>query len=197
MLDKVVQKDWVSVAKIGRAVGFKGEVLLHLLSDFPESLQSGNIYLSQVGNLTLEYYQPKRSVAKFIQIDSKEATRQITNLILYTTQEQSKKQCKLKENEFFWFDIVGSAIVENGEILGWVNEIERFCEQDYLSVKTAFALVAQNLPKSFLIPYNARYILEVESKKDFTIHSKAGPKNTCDEQKIIHTQFCREILENS
>lgn len=101
MFGKSVQKDWVSVAKIGRSIGFKGEVFLHLLSDFPESLQSGNVYLSQFGNLTLESYQAKRSIAKFTEIDSKEAAKQIVNLVLYTTQEQCKQQCKLKENEFF------------------------------------------------------------------------------------------------
>lgn len=198
MFGKSVQKDWVSVAKIGRSTGFKGEVFLHLLSDFPESLQSGNIYLSQFGNLTLESYQAKRSIAKFIEINSKEAAKKIVNLVLYTTQEQCKQQCKLKENEFFWFELVGSEIVENGEILGVVSEIERFCAQDYLSVKTDFALVAQNFPKSFLIPYNARYILGVESKKDSTIHSKEESKeSTSATPKIIYTQFCREILENS
>lgn len=165
MFGKSVQKDWVSVAKIGRSIGFKGEVFLHLLSDFPESLQSGNVYLSQFGNLTLESYQAKRSIAKFTEIDSKEAAKQIVNLVLYTTQEQCKQQCKLKENEFFWFELVGGEIVENGEILGIVSEIERFCGQDYLFVKTDFALIAQNFPKNFLIPYNARYILGVESKK--------------------------------
>ena len=103
-------------------------------------------------------------------------------MILYTTQEQSKAQCELKENEFFWFEIVGSEIVENGEILGVVSEIERFSAQDYLNVKTSSTLTAQNLPKSFLIPYTARYILSVDSMQN---------------PKIIHTQLCKEILENS
>lgn len=181
-IQKRVQEDWVSVAKIGRSVGFRGEVFLHLLSDFPESLQAGNIYLSQIGNLTLEYYHKKSSVAKFSQIDSKESAKQIANLILYTTKEQSKEHCKLQENEFFWFDIVGSQIVEKGESLGFVSEIERFCKQDFLLVKTDDALLAQKFPKSFLVPYSARYILEVDSKQ---------------EPKIIKTQFCKEILENS
>lgn len=70
-----------------------------------------------------------------------------------------------QRKRIFWFELVGGEIVENGEILGIVSEIERFCGQDYLFVKTDFALIAQNFPKNFLIPYNARYILGVESKK--------------------------------
>lgn len=182
MLGQSIQKDWVSVAKVGRAVGFRGEVFLHLLSDFPESLQAGNTYFSQVGNLTLEYYYIKSSVAKFIEISSKENAKRIANLTLYATQQQSKEQCKLKENEFFWFDIIGSEIVEEGETLGLVSEIDRFCEQDFLLIKTADVLKDKKLPKSFLIPYTKRYILEVDSTR---------------EPKVIRTQFCKEILENS
>lgn len=182
MLGKSIQKDWVSVAKIGRAVGFKGEVFLHLLSDFPESLRAGNVYFSQLGNLTLEYYRIQSSIAKFVEISSKENAKQITNLMLYTTQQQSKAQCKLKENEFFWFDIIGSEIIEEGETLGLVSEIDRFCEQDFLLIKTADALKEKKLPKSFLIPYTSRYIVEVDSTQ---------------EPKVIRTQFCKEILENS
>lgn len=231
MLHKSIPKDWVSVAKIGRSLGFKGDVILHLLSDFPESLKCGNTYHSHFGDLTLEHYSPQKSTAKFKEINSKEEAKGITNLILYATQEQCKEQCKLGKEEFFWFEIVGSEIVEKGEVLGVVGEIERFCGQDYLSIKTASALVAQNLPKSFLIPYTARYILEVESaqplqveleadstqslkgdfkrgfKQDSAWDSKLKTDSTKDldsktespnpAPKIIHTQFCKEILENS
>ena len=60
-----IQKDWVSVAKIGRAVGVKGEVLLHLLTDFPESLKSGNTYFTQNGALTIQNYNKENSRVKF------------------------------------------------------------------------------------------------------------------------------------
>ncbi|TLD82917.1 16S rRNA processing protein RimM [Helicobacter sp. MIT 11-5569] len=182
MLSKAIPKDWVSVAKIGRSLGFKGDVLLHLLSDFPQSLKAGNSYHSQFGDLTLEYYSPNKSTAKFKEINSKEEAKQIVNCVLYSTQEETKAQCVLEDNAFFWFEIIGSKIVENGEILGIVSEIDRFCNQDYLMITTDSALLTQKLPKSFLIPYNARYILNVESQ--------AQPK-------IIHTQFCKDILENS
>ncbi|WP_299546393.1 ribosome maturation factor RimM [uncultured Helicobacter sp.] len=178
-----VPKDWVSVAKIGRSLGFKGDVILHLFSDFPESFKAGNVYHTPFGDLTLESYSPQKSVAKFKEINSKEEAKQIVNCIVYSTQEESKEQCALEDNAFFWFELVGSAVIENDEMLGVVSEIDRFCNQDYLFVKTDSSLVTKGLPKSFLIPYNARYILNVESKMDST--------------KAIHTQFCKEILENS
>lgn len=178
-----IPKDWVAVAKIGRSLGFKGDVVLHLLSDFPESFKAGNVYHSQVRDLTLESYSLQKSIAKFQEINSKEEAKQIVNCILYSTQEESKEQCKLEDNAFFWFELIGGLIVESGEVLGEIGEIDRFCNQDYLHIKTNSVLVAQGLPKSFLIPYNTRYILKVESKMDSA--------------KVIHTQFCKDILENS
>lgn len=178
----VVKDNWVSVAKIGRSIGVKGEILLHLFSDFPESITPKTTYFSQFGDLSVEYYIPKKSLVKFTQINSKEEAKQIVNLILYTTQEQSKEVCALKDNEFFWFDMIGSVIVEDGVILGVVYEIDRFCNQDYLYIKTDSALVTQNLPKNFLIPYMERYIIKVDSIQN---------------PKIIHTKYCKEILENS
>ncbi|WP_134044797.1 ribosome maturation factor RimM [Helicobacter pullorum] len=177
-----IQKDWVSVAKIGRPVGVKGEVLLHLLTDFPEVLKVGDTYFSQIGDLTIQYYNKENSRIKFTQINSREIAKQFTNLILYTTQDFTKEHCKLKEDEFFWFEIIGSKILELGEILGEVCEIERFGQKDFLSIKTSHDLQAKGFPKSFLVPYEKRYIKEVD------IHTTP---------KIIHTNFCKEILENS
>ncbi len=175
-------QDLVAVAQVGRAYGVKGEVVLHILSDFPESIKSGNTYFSKFGDLTLLSYCPIKSIAKFAQIHSREEVQQITNLTLYTTQEATKEQCELKEGEFFWFDIIGSEVIENSEILGRVFAIDRFCGNDYLMIETSSNLTEQNLPKSFLIPYIERYILEVESTRN---------------PKAIHTRFCKEILENS
>lgn len=178
-----VSKDWVSVARVGRSFGFRGHVFLNLLTDFPESFEVGNVYHLQFRDLILESYSPQKSVAKFKEINSKEEARQIVNCVLYSTQEESRKSCSLEDGMFFWFDIIGSQIVENGESLGIVSAIDRFCSQDYLYITTDFALLVHGFPKSFLIPYNARYILHVESPI-------AGPK-------IIYTQFCKDILENS
>lgn len=182
MLHKVIPSDWVSVARVGRSFGFKGDVILHLFSDFPQFLKAGNSYHLQFRDLTLEYYSPEKSIAKFKEINSKEEAKQIVNCMLYSTQEKTKEQCVLEDNAFFWFDIIGSRIIENGEELGIVREIDRFCNQDYLMVATDSALLRQKLPKTFLIPYTQRYILDVDSSS---------------KPKVIYTQFCKEILENS
>ena len=51
---------------------------------------------------------------------------------------------------------------ENGELLGKVSEVQRLADIDYLFIQTDKALVANELPKSFLIPNISRYILSVD-----------------------------------
>ena len=52
-------------------------------------------------------------------------------------------------------------------LLGTVVEVERIGPQDYLLIKTDNALVAQELPATFLIPYIDRFVLNIdlETKK--------------------------------
>ena len=147
-----------------------------------KDLKVGDTYFSQIGDLTIQSYNKENSRIKFTQINSREIAKQFTNLILYTTQDFTKEHCKLKEDEFFWFEIIGSKILESEEVLGEVCEIERFGQKDFLSIKTSHDLQAKGFPKSFLVPYEKRYIKEVD------IHTTP---------KIIHTNFCKEILENS
>ena len=180
-MQKKIQKDWVSVAKIGRCVGVKGQVLLHLLTDFPQSIKPSCSFFTDFCDLQLESYDKNRFLAKFSNIDSKEEAQKLVNLILYTTQDSTRSLCVLKKDEFFWFDIIESKIFENNEFLGVVSEIERFGSEDYLVIKTAQNLVDRGFVRSFMIPYTKRYILEVKD---------TNPKE-------ISVQFCKEILENS
>ncbi|CAM2905973.1 ribosome maturation factor RimM [Helicobacter burdigaliensis] len=178
-----VPKNWVSVAKIGRSVGLKGELLLHLMSDFPESIQKDGVYYTQKGEeLFVESYNIKRSLVKFVGIDSQNDAKKLTNCILYSTQAQTKKTCKLEEGEFFWFDLIGARVIEQGEVLGSVEDIERMGTSDFLRVCTSKELQELKMPNFFIIPFMERFIIEVLEKEGL---------------KEIYTRFCKDILENS
>ena len=83
----------VEVAKLGRAVGLKGELKLHLLSDFPEQFKKGAKFKIDDKELVVEYYNPKRGVIKFLGINSPEDARKLTNKIIYSTIEETKATC--------------------------------------------------------------------------------------------------------
>ncbi|RXJ69573.1 16S rRNA processing protein RimM [Halarcobacter ebronensis] len=173
----------IYVGKLGKAVGLKGHLRLFIDSDFPEQFKKGAIF-STNKKLTLKVaeYIPSRDLIKFENYDNLEISKKLTNQELYVSQEDSKNNCNLEKNEYFWFDIIDCKIIEDKKELGYVKDIHRYPLDDYLEVVTETKLVDElKLPKTFLIPYKRdTYILSVDIDK-----------------KIIETKDCYAILENS
>ena len=64
--------------------------------------------------------------------------------------------------------------------LGNIVDIDRMLNTDYLVIDTHSQLVEEGMPKSFLLPYIPRYIVDVDL-----------------EQKRVYTVDARDILEAS
>lgn len=109
--------------------------------------------------LTLNAYNPHTKVLYWNQITSKNQSDFLRNVIFYSSISDTRKFCKLQENEFFYFDIIGMSVVENGEILGIVRDIQEIAHTYY------FVLDAD-----FLIPYIDRYVVKIDihTKQIFT-----------------------------
>lgn len=164
------------VAKIGKTVGLKGQLKLHIDSDFPEQFKKDAIFITHKNQkLQIETVNLKNKLVKFIGIDTIEDAKRYINSQLLSTQEDTVKNCKLKDKQFFWFDIIDCDIIENGKLLGKVSEVHRYPIDDYLEVVTTPDMINQdsNLPKTFLIPYNDNYIVNVnlETKEIHTINT--------------------------
>ena len=152
----------LSVARLGRSVGLKGEMKLHELTDFPEQFKKGAVFHTDRGELTIQSYNPKRGTVKFEGIDSPEEAKRYTNAYLYSDEERTKRELQLGEGEYFWFDIIGSDIYEEGERLGKVRDIQRLPSCDYLDIATDETLIQEGLPKSFLLPFQDPFIKKVD-----------------------------------
>ena len=156
----------IPIAKIGKTYGIKGWQRIHLLTDFPEQFKNGKTFPSDKIDLTIEKIDLKRGLVKFKGVDTPEDAKKLTNRMLYTTEEATKENIKLKKNEYFWFDIIGCNVYEDGELLGRVKEIERANEADYLVINTNPDLIEKKYPKRFLIDFK-RHVkdVDVENKK--------------------------------
>jgi 16S rRNA processing protein RimM len=167
--------DKVYVAKLGRTVGLKGWQKLYIQTDFPEQFTPNTtLYTQNNQQLIIEQYNDANDTIKFVGIDNIDEAKKLTNKELFVSYEETKKRCKLDENEFFWFDIVGCKIVEYGNCLGIVQEIQRMPLNDYLVIKTSQDLVKQKMPSTFLIPYDKQYIIktDIKSKEILTKNAK-------------------------
>jgi len=156
----------IPVAKIGKTFGVKGWLKFHLLTDFPEQFKVGKEFESDKIKLTIQYINHKNSLIKFVGFDTPEDAKKLTNRFLYSDEETSKSEIKLKKDEWFWFDIIGCEVIEDGKKLGIVEDINRINDIDYIIVKIDKELGYKQ--KRFLFDFK-RHIIEVdiENKKLF------------------------------
>lgn len=165
----------VYVAKLGKAVGLKGHLRLFIDSDFPEQFKKGSNFLTNKNfQLTISEYLKDRDLVSFEGFSDMESAKKLTNTELYTTIEQTKEFCKLKDNEFFWFDLISCEVYEDNLKLGVVSDVHRFPLNDYLEVKTDSQLVEKGLPKIFLIPHIFETFIQrvdIENKKIFAVNA--------------------------
>ena len=172
---------YIQVAKIGRLVGLYGELKLNINSDFPEQFHQNAIFYTDKNNkLEINTFNKTRKTVSFKGYASREDAARLVNLNLFSTKENSKKECILKKDEYFWFDVIGSTLKDETTILGSVSDIERIGANDYLVIKTAKDLVEKKLPKLFYVPYIDRYIIKFDI-----------------DEKVIYSKDTFGILENS
>ncbi len=155
------------IAKLGKTYGIKGWQKIHLLTDFPEQFKPNKTFQSDKISLTIEKIDLKRGIVKFKGINSPEEAKKLTNRMLYSTQKETKENIKLKENEFFWFDIIGLDVYEGDKFLGKVVDIERFNDTDYLKIETSDEF--KDFTKRVLIDYKMNVEnVDLKNKKIFT-----------------------------
>ena len=136
---------------------------LHIKSDFPEQFVSGaEFYLDSKHKIKLDNVNPDRAAVRLEGCSTPEATKKFINAKLYTTHEATRDSCELEEGEFFWFDIIGCVVYEDGRELGRVKDIDRLGELDYLLIETDDILVARGNAKTFLIPYQPPFIVKTD-----------------------------------
>ena len=159
----------IFVAKLGKAVGLQGHLRLFIDSDFPEQFKKGATFKTNKKlELKVAEYNSSRELIKFENFNDVDSAKKLTNQELFATLEQTKESCKLKKNEFFWFDLISCDVYENDLLLGKVKDIQRYPLNDYLEIITNEGLVNKGLPKVFLIPHIFdKYVLDVniENKK--------------------------------
>jgi len=174
--------DKIYIAKLGKTVGLKGFLKLHIDSDFPEQFKKGNTFTTNKNQvLTIESINFSNKTVKFEDINSIEDARKYINSQLFTTVEQTKQNCKLEDKQYFWFDLENCKIYEDEQFLGEIIDIHRYPSDDYFEIKTSTELLNDDFKvKTFLLPYNDNYIVNVDI-----------------ENKKITTKNAKDILENS
>jgi len=174
-----MKTDLVEIGKLGKSIGLKGEIKLHLSTDFPESIKKNSKLYIDSKVYSVDYFIIERNLLKLKEINDIDRAKELTNKLIYMSKEDTLESCKLDEDEYFWFDLEGASVYENELLLGKIGEIDRFGNCDYLMIKTDTKLT-KNYPKTFLIPYIERYVINFDK-----------------EEKKLFVKDCLELLANS
>lgn len=153
----------LQIATLGKTVGLKGDMKLHIQSDFPEQFVDGASFLiNKSERIVLRDVDLERGLVKVNNINTPEDAKKFTNAKLYTTYEETRKNCHLEEGEYFFFDLEDCEVFEDGKLLGKVHEIERLNITNYLVINTDESLVKEGFSKRFLIPFVEPFKKEVD-----------------------------------
>lgn len=157
------QSDLLHIATIGKTVGIKGDMKLHLYTDFPEQFKNNtSFFINPHERLTLAEVNLGKGLIKVDGIFTPEDAKKFTNKKLYATMEETRKNCHLNDGEFFWFDLVGCKIIEGGVPLGTVTDIDRINSLNYLKINTDEELIKTGSAKTFLIPHNKPFTIKTD-----------------------------------
>ncbi len=148
---------FLAVGKLRHAHGVRGEILMEVLTDFPERLKPGiTLYLDE-GDRALQLthcrHHNEGLLLTFQGLSTPEEVGLLRNQLLYV---RADDRPPLEEGEFYQHQLINLSVVNDaGEPIGVVNEILETGASDVLVVRPATG-------PEVMIPMVDEFILEVD-----------------------------------
>ena len=152
-------KDLITIAKLAKPRGLRGEIVGDVLTDFPErfnGLRSVSIVYPNgkivAGEIEKFWFQKGRIVLKFVGFDAIEAAETLRNCEICVPETEA---VELETDEYFDWELEG-CVVETieGERIGTVKEVMRTGGTE--------VLVVTGVTKEYLIPFAEAICVEVD-----------------------------------
>jgi len=175
-MSKQYKEQLLHIATIGKTVGIKGDMKFHIKCDFDEQFYSGASFFTNLNrDITLGDVDFEKGLIKIAGVNTIEDAKKYTNVKLFTTRDETRKNCHLNKGEYFFFDLEDCEVYEDSKRLGKVKEVERIAVTNYLSIITDESLVKDGFAKSFLIPFIEPFKQSVDiSKKVIMVNGGIG-----------------------
>ena len=120
-------EDWVDVGRIGKTVGLRGEVALHVLLDEPRIFAPGEqLYLaSPGGRRTLRVASLRKTAKRYVvRFEGCERVEDVASWVGSLLQLPSGDLPALEEDQYYYHDLIGLKVfAADGRFLGVVTEI--------------------------------------------------------------------------
>lgn len=160
--EDVREDELISVARIARPQGHRGEVIADLLTDFPERFaRLSRTYVKRADGrlllLDLENSRPHkgRVALKFAGFDSIDNAEELRGARVMVPRDQL---VELPENTYYDFDLIGCEVVAiEGQRLGRVEEVQNY--------GAAPLIVVRDGAREFLIPFALSICVEIDPER--------------------------------
>lgn len=132
------EPEYLVVGSLRRAHGVRGEIVMEVVTDFPERLQAGaRVYVGSLHTPLMIQGVRSRSeglLIKFTGIDTPEEVARYRNKLVYVT---TADRPSLPEGHYYEHQVLGFAVVDNetNETIGSLGEIMRTGANDVYVVK--------------------------------------------------------------
>jgi 16S rRNA processing protein RimM len=132
------EPEYLVVGSLRRAHGVRGEIVMEVVTDFPERLQSGTqVYLGSLHTPMMIHGVRSHSeglLIKFTGIDTPEEAARHRNKLVYVT---TADRPPLPEGHYYEHQVLGFAVVDHDtdETIGALSEILRTGANDIYVVK--------------------------------------------------------------
>ncbi|MFZ6031340.1 MAG: ribosome maturation factor RimM [Chloroflexota bacterium] len=167
---KQLTPEFLAVGKLHRPHGVRGEIILEVLTDFPERIRAGmTLYIGEAHHPLRLRTRRKADTALLVSFDdhaTPEAVGQLRNQIVYIS---AKDRPALPEGEFYHHQLIGKTVVsDDGRTLGALVEILETGANDVAVVRP------ENGPE-ILLPLIADVLLGVDEDAGVVrVHLLAG-----------------------
>ena len=157
--EKDQMNDLVTIARVARPHGIRGEVTADILTDFPERFEGLEVVTARLANagraeLKIERFRfhQGRLMLKFSGISTIEAAEQLRNAEICIDEADA---VELEADEYFDWELAGCRVVTlAGEELGSVAEVMRTGGTEILVIRGG--------EKEFLVPFAEAICVEVD-----------------------------------
>jgi 16S rRNA processing protein RimM len=158
----------VTVGRIGKPHGIRGEVTVEPFTDEPDIRFAAGAELSRIGADPLDvvplivaasHWHSGRLLVKFVGCDDRNSAEELRGTILSV--ERTEDQTPVDPSEFYDSNLIGCSVyTKGGEVVGEVTDVLHLPSQDLLTVTNVFG-------EDILIPFVEEIvpIVDVANKK--------------------------------
>ena len=161
-----MDQQYITIGEITAPYGYKGEVRVLPLTDFPERFQATEQVILTIGSLFVKkavesaIIHQNRIVLKLEGIDSPEQARKLHGALLQVPRQEL---WPLPEGAFYQFEIIGLKVITvAGSVLGEVTEILTTGGNDVYVVKGGTG-------EEYLVPALKAIVKEIDTKAGLMI----------------------------